>query len=93
MSGNRAPDASFLTIVYTMAAQAMIALGEIPNPITGETKFDPRQAKWHLDSIKILRDKTRGNLDDSEEQALLNALGEVSMKYADRSASAEGSQK
>lgn len=77
------PEASFLTILYTMATQAMIALGQIPNPLTREAKFDPRQAKWHIDSLQILRDKTRGNLSEVEETALMNTLAEVRMKYVE----------
>ncbi len=78
------PEASFLTVVYTLATQAMIALGEIPNPMTGKSAMDPRQARWHIDSLMILRDKTRGNLDEEEEQGLANALSEVQRTYVDK---------
>jgi len=72
-----APEASFLTILYTMATQAMIALGEIPNPMTKEPKFDERQARWHIKSLQILQEKTAGNLSEKEELALSNTLEQV----------------
>ena len=83
-SPEAAPEASFLTILYTMATQAMIALGEIPNPLTQEPKFDERQARWHIDSLQILRDKTRGNLSEKEETALANTLNEVRTKFTEK---------
>ncbi len=78
------PEASFLTVVYTLATQAMIALGEIPNPMTGKSSMDPRQARWHIDSLLIIRDKTRGNLDEEEEQGLANALSQVQLTYVEK---------
>ncbi|HGY92156.1 MAG TPA: DUF1844 domain-containing protein [Planctomycetes bacterium] len=78
------PEASFLTVVYTLATQAMIALGEIPNPMTGKTAMDPRQARWHIDSLLIIRDKTRGNLTEEEEQGLANALSQVQLTYVEK---------
>ncbi len=78
------PEASFLTIVYTMATQSMIALGEIPNPITKVARLDERQARWHLASLRILADKTRGNLDEAEEMAIENALGEIEKVFSEK---------
>ena len=80
-------EATFLTIVYTHGTQAMIALGEIPNPITKSKHFDPRQAQWHIDSLDVLRDKTIGNLTDEERRALDNVLAEVKLKYLERTES------
>ena len=78
------PEASFLPIVYTMATQAMIALGEIPNPMTRIARLDERQARWHLSSLRILAAKTQGNLDDAETAAIENALAEIEKVYADK---------
>ena len=83
-AGGEAPAASFLTIVYTMATQAMIALGEIPNPMSKKSEFDARQAKWHIDALEVLETKTEGNLDEQEKKALDNALAEVRMRYVEK---------
>ncbi|MEE9394488.1 MAG: DUF1844 domain-containing protein [Planctomycetota bacterium] len=79
-----APRATFQTIVYTMATQAMIALGEIESPISHETKVDLRQAKYLIDSLQVLLDKTKGNLDETERGALINILAEVQMKFVEK---------
>ena len=79
------PEATFQTIVYTMATQAMIALGEIENPITRQSKVDLRQAKYLIDTLQVLHEKTEGNLDETEKRALMNILAEVQMKYVEKS--------
>ena len=79
MSRPETPEASFLTIVYTMATQAMIALGQIPNPITQQKIADERQARWHLRSLEILAEKTQGNLDAQEQSALDAAIKELKL--------------
>ena len=79
---SKAPEASFLTIVYTMATQAMIALGEIPNPMTKQSTVDERQSRWHLRSLQVLKEKTAGNLTDQENEALNKTLGELETLFS-----------
>ena len=78
------PEASFLTLVYTLGTQAMIALGEIPNPMSQELQVDRRQAQWHIDTLQILSEKTSGNLTDEEATAMINVLGELKMKFVEK---------
>ena len=77
-------DPSFLTILYTMATQAMIALGEIANPLTKQVIVDEKQARWHVKSLLILEEKTRGNLSDEETKALEQVVTEIRQKFADK---------
>ena len=72
---------SFLTILYTMATQALIALGEIENPISRRKSVDPRQAAWILKSLEILQEKTRGNLTPEEEQVMEKLLNDFAQKF------------
>lgn len=75
---------SFLTILYTMATQAMIALGDIPNPMTKQAVVDEKQARWHVKSLEILHQKTQGNLSEEEAKALDGVLDQVRKKFADK---------
>lgn len=78
------PDASFLTIVHMLGIQAMVALGEIANPVTKSATFDERHAKWQLASLEVLARKTIGNLDEQESRALENVLFEVRTKLLEK---------
>lgn len=80
------PEASFLTIIYTMGTQAMIALGEIESPLTHQQSVDARQAQWQIDSLQVLQEKTEGNLTEEESTALKNVLAELKIKFVEKTA-------
>src|SRR3954470_17169016 len=43
------PPASFAFLLTPLPTKAMIALGQIPNPITGKSDLRLNQAKHHID--------------------------------------------
>jgi hypothetical protein len=51
------------------------------NPETKETKKDPSQAKFIIDTLGMLQDKTKGNLSAEETQLLENLLYELRTAY------------
>jgi hypothetical protein len=67
------PPASLLFLCTTLATQAMIALGQVPNPITGKTELRLKQAKHYIDTLGMLEEKTQGNR-TAEESAMFDAL-------------------
>jgi Domain of unknown function (DUF1844) len=78
-----ASDMTFGTFLVSLSTQALLSLGEIPDPATGERTRDLPAAQQLIDIIGILREKTRGNL-DRDEQSLLDAvLFDLRMKYVE----------
>ncbi|MBS3735269.1 MAG: DUF1844 domain-containing protein [Phycisphaerae bacterium] len=75
------PPASFTTLVNSLAAQAIMALGGMEDPQSGRRYVDLDLAKHHIDTLKVLEDKAQGNLDDAERKALDQALYQVRMIY------------
>lgn len=75
------PKADFLTHCASVATQAMIFMGAMRHPMTGEVEFDPLQARYLIDTLGILKDKTKGNLDAKETEALDGMLGELKMVW------------
>ncbi|MEM9186569.1 MAG: DUF1844 domain-containing protein [Planctomycetota bacterium] len=75
------PPASFELLLTTLATEAMMALGQMPHPVTGESRARPNQAKYLIDTIEVLRDKTAGNLGDAESQAVEGLLHQLRMAY------------
>jgi hypothetical protein len=67
------PEASFSSLVIALSSSAWVSLGKIADPVSGEIKKDLRSAKFSIDTLIMLREKTAGQLDD-DEQKLLNAL-------------------
>lgn len=79
---NITPDFSFF--VTTLALQASIFLGVIPNPATNKKEEDLKQAKFIIDTLGMLKEKTKNNLNPQESQLLENVLYELRMQYASK---------
>ncbi len=51
----------------------LVALGQVPHPVTGKAQTQRNQAKFLIDTIDVLQEKTTGNL-TAAEQELLDSL-------------------
>jgi hypothetical protein len=76
---------NFATFLISLSTQALALLGEIPDPVSGQTRVDLAGARQFIDIIAILGEKTRGNLDPHENALLQNALYDLRMKFVERS--------
>ena len=76
---------NFSTFLISLSTQALAHLGEIPNPIDRTTTVDLGAARQLIDIIAILKEKTKGNLDESETRLLDHALYDLRLKYVERS--------
>ena len=74
---------SFSTFLVGLSTEALAALGEMPDPVTGQRRRDLGAARQFIDIIGILRDKTRGNLDREEQNLIEAILFELRMKYVE----------
>jgi len=72
---------SFSTFVLGLSTQALLHLGEIESPLTGEVERDLPAGKHVIDILGILREKTRGNLEQAEEHLLDSILYDLRMRY------------
>jgi hypothetical protein len=82
--GEAAPEITFSTFVVGLSTQALVHLGELPDPHTNQPAADLSAAQQLIDIIAMLEQKTHGNL-DRDEQAMLEAiLFELRMKYVER---------
>lgn len=73
----------FLSYISSLAFQAMIFLGKLPNPVTNQVEQNLRQAKLIIDTLLLLREKTAGNLNQQENDMLNSALYELQMTYVE----------
>ena len=78
-----APELTFAAFVWSLSEQALAALGEIPDPATGKVSHDLVMAQQMIDIIIMLRDKTRGNLDQHEQTLIQEILSTLQMKYVE----------
>lgn len=75
------PPASFSILLSTMATQAMAAMGQLPDPVTGQAEVHLPFAQYHIDLLAVLQQKTAGNLSEEEASMLEGALHQLRMMY------------
>lgn len=79
------PEPDFNFFITTLSLQASIALGEVPNPATNKKEEDLIQAQFLIDTLGMLKEKTKGNLSAEEANFLENILYELRMVYVSKS--------
>ncbi len=72
---------TFATFVISLGDSAMIHLGAIPHPATGERATDLLAARQTIDILGILEDKTKGNLSEEEQQLMSQLLYALRMQF------------
>ncbi len=77
------PEITFSAFIISLSTQALMHLGEIPNPLSGEVEKEISVAKQMIDIIGLLQDKTRGNLDQGESKLIEDILFDLRMRYVE----------
>jgi len=75
------PPIDFPSYILTLYTQVMVMLGEVPNPVTNKKEEDVELARYHIDILSLLEEKTKGNLTAEESQFLGAVLYELRMKF------------
>ena len=77
------PSIDFSTFIISLSTQALMHLGEMIDPVTGNVEKDVAVAKQTIDIIGMLSEKSRGNLDETEEQLVKEVLYNLRMRYVE----------
>jgi hypothetical protein len=83
MKDSYIPEASFSSLVLTLSSSAWVGLGKITDPLSGEVKKDLKSAKFTIDTLIMLREKTKGNLSEDEGKLLQALIGDLQGNYAE----------
>jgi hypothetical protein len=80
---NREPyhEPTFTVFLSSISMQAMVAMGKLQNPVTGKTEKNMDQARFLIDTLGILKEKTKGNLTLEEENLLNESLFNLRLLY------------
>ena len=79
------PHARFDLFVSGLAMEALIAMGDVAHPVTRKQAVNLPQAKYLIDLLGVLEEKTTGNLVVEEEKLLKDALYQLRMRYLAKS--------
>ncbi|HEX8525222.1 MAG TPA: DUF1844 domain-containing protein [Tepidisphaeraceae bacterium] len=76
----QAPQPSFAALVQSLLTQVLFYLGDLA-PRGTEPQINLDMAKYNIDVLGILEEKTKSNLSEEEQRLLDSALYEVRMRY------------
>ncbi len=74
-------EASFSMLVMSIASSAAMSLGIAPHPETGQTSKDKAMAKFNIDLLVVMQEKTKNNLDEEEKKFLDSLVTDLQTKY------------
>ncbi|HOX54980.1 MAG: DUF1844 domain-containing protein [Candidatus Omnitrophica bacterium] len=78
------PEVDFMNFITSLSLQSLISLGEIESPFTGNKEVNIKQARFLIDTLDMIKEKTKGNLTDEESKVLDTMLYELKMKYIEK---------
>jgi len=75
------PEVNFTSLIFSLSSSALLHFGEIRDPQTGKKQVDMPLAKHTIDTIAMLKEKTKGNLTEEEQKFLDNVLTDLRWLY------------
>ncbi len=88
-SARSLPPATFEALVSSFATQAMIAMGLIEHP-EAQKMINLELAKFNIDMLGIIEEKTKGNLTEDEKKLLSQTLHQLRMAFVQVSSAQAG---
>lgn len=77
------PEANFQVFLAGLYTQTLMALGLVENPVTGAREKTLPEAQYLIDTIDMLKQKTKGNLTDQEADYIENLLYNLRMRFVE----------
>lgn len=75
------PPLEFGSLVFPFYTQAMIKLGAMDDPVSEQPAENPEVAKRLIDLLDLLKDRTKGNLEEDEDNFLEACLSQLKIHY------------
>lgn len=75
------PQADFKSLMGVLASQAIMGLGAVNDPKTGRVVIDLDGARFSIDLLGVLEEKTKGNLTDEQAKEITQILAELRSRF------------
>jgi hypothetical protein len=80
-----APERSLVGLLMMLGSEALIALGEAADPVSGQRHRELPHAAGVIDLLLLLREKTEGNRSPEETQVIDELVYDLQMRYVNAS--------
>jgi hypothetical protein len=71
----------FMQFLGGLAQQALMQLGQMPNPYSGQAELDMKGARYTIELLNVVQLRTKGNLTPDEQRMLAGTLQDLKMAY------------
>lgn len=79
------PEITFNLFLSGLLMEALIALGDVEHPVTKKKELSPAHAKFIIETLAMLKEKTKNNLTKEEESSLESILYDLRMRFVQKS--------
>lgn len=73
--------ANFSMLIMSLGSSAAMAMGLAPDPNTGKVEKDKDMARFNIDLLLMLQEKTKGNLNEEEKSFLQSLIQDLQIKF------------
>jgi len=77
------PNQKLIELAIGLQSTAWIALGKVANPATGKVEVNLPLARDCIDTLLMLKEKTKGNLNEAEQAILENTMQDLEINYVE----------
>ena len=74
-------EVSFALFITGIMMEAVMALGDLENPVTHKKEPNLEHAKILIDTLEMLKEKTKNNLSKDEDEAMSSILYDLRMRF------------
>lgn len=74
-------EASLSLLIMSLASNSMMAMGLTSDPQSGQTSVDKNMARFNIDLLVVIKEKTKNNLNAEESGLLDHILQDLQMKF------------
>lgn len=79
-----APEVTFGLFMSGLLMEALIALGDVEHPITKKKELNAPHAKFIIETLAMLKEKTKNNLSKEEEGSLEAVLYDLRIRFVNK---------
>jgi hypothetical protein len=76
-------ETEFFNLVMGLQSSAWMLLGKVMNPMTGKIEKNLDAAKSTIETLRMLQQKTRGNLTEGEDALLKNTIQQLEINFVE----------
>jgi hypothetical protein len=78
-------EASLSTLILSIGSSAAMAMGLAPDPGTGKSEKNLEMARFNIDLLLVLKQKTKNNLSQEESQFLESIVSDLQLRFVEAS--------